>query len=632
MAGVGVAPVAEPEVVAAPAALESQPSEPVENIAPPAAKDGKKRRERPPLPPIPDEPIKRLPEPSRTELQEKIDAHDTIVKACFDRLSASRSFYDQRSKIRDAGKSEFDTARKTLADLNEKCRVLFEERKRISANLKDIKEADIAARSASGSSSGHADIPGAGKDGSAALKGIRTIEQLENRIIDLQSTLETSSHSMSEEKKIVAQISFLEYKGRTIIEGRDQSFKDEMVAKETRALSRKELEDKRKAQDTKIDAMKAQVEAQRKIVDGIRAKQDEEINKLASSTTDIDRDEEKKKIGEQKAAIRELRDAFQKELDAWYLNERMHYEQQKIIKRKKWEAQQAEREARRKEWEEEQAQYPEPDPWQSEKDMCTGLTMYLQTILGETVEKPSLMVLRPNKPDVAPTLRSTDAGSTPAREISTVGKAIGKATQADQGGFESLAFSDFVNKRGKGGKGKKGRRVSTAAVDGTEGPAEPADAALKPHSIDFLTAFTKLEITAPNKISEVRAALELVKEKKAYYDTNPDKPTSKPEVSAEKPERKAKKSPSASSNGLLNEDEGASAFPGLVSTDGTPVAAPALDTSRPSFMAITTGAAAVPPPSVPDVIEEEAAVDADVVVEDAAVINVEPTAATPIEG
>lgn len=552
-------------------------------------KDRKPRRERLPLPEvIPETPVKRYAEPSRTDMQAAVEVEDAKLRTCFDRLNSTRAFYDERQKIREESKPAFDAARLVYNKMNDDCRTLFEERKAISNKLKDLKEADIAARAAGGSGK---EMVGAGKDGQEALKGIRTIEELEERIKEMQYKMETNSMTIAEEKKIVGQISFLTHKGRDFIVERDRAFKDEKAAKDQRVTTRKELEEARREVDTRIDALKAKLTEQKKKVDDIRAKQEERIEKLQKKNSVIDRDAERKKIGQLKAAIRQIREDYQVELDKWYLNERIHIEQQKIAKRKKYEAIQAEREARRKAWEAEQAQYPEPDPYQHEKDMCSGLTVYLQTLLGETVAKPTVN-LAPEKAKLS--LKSTGA----ARQVTSSGKAIGKSTVSNDSGFENLAFSDFVKKSGGKSRGKKNRRSSAPTTDsGAE------DATLKPHSIDYITAFTQLDIKPPTKLSEVRAALEAVKAKKVYYDSKP-KPTDeeKAQIEAEKVKKKStpvSKKKSSGAIDLMNGDGGASAFPVLQSENMAPSGPGSAnrDVNAPSFMAVASGAASVPPPT-----------------------------------
>lgn len=546
-------------------------------------KPRKPRRERLPLPdPIPDTPVKRYPEPNRTELQKKIDVVDAQLQKCFDRLNSTRAFHDERQKIREAGKPTFEAARKAIAELNEQCSALFEERKDINAKLKEIRDAGASARNATSSF----EVPGAGRDGNEALKNVRTIEELEQRIEDYEMLLQRESMSMAKEKRLVNQISFLKFKARDFILERAEILKNEKNAKESRLALRKELEETKKQQDVAIDTAKAKLEEQKKILTDLRAEEDAQIKKLQETIPQVDRAAERKKIVELKAEIKKMREDFDVERDNWFLNERIHIEQQKIAKRKKYEQIQAEREARRKAWEAEQAQYPEPHPYQEEKDMCSGLTVYLQTLLGETVEKSNVN-LTPSKADNAPSLKTTPT----SREITTGGKAIGKnATGSD---FGDLAFNDYMKKRGKSKNKRVRGRPSSATVD----VSAAENVQLKPHSIDYLTAFSRLEIKPPNKISEVRAALDAVKEKAAYYDTAP---APSEEQKAKKGEQKQKRQSldKKLANGSvdMSTDVGANAFPGLQSDAAAP--SRSRDSSMPSFKAVASGAATAPPPTI----------------------------------
>lgn len=562
-------------------------------------KDRKGVRRGLPLPdPIPTESLKPYPQPSKEELQKKVDEENEKMQACFERLNKTRKYLDERQKIRDQSKPAFDTARKELGELNNECRQMFEERKALSARIKELRE-----NATRGANSVFSELSGAGKDGTEALRDVNNIEALEARINQYKYRLETESMPIVEEKKIVAKISFLTHKGRDFVTQRDQSMKSAKAENEARKTSRTELEAKRADLDKRIDSAKEKMEEKKKELDTIRAKQTEEEKKLSDDTPEINRDEERKKIGEHRNVIRKLRDDFQDELDKWYLNRRIIVEQQKIVKRKKYEAMQAEREEKRKAWEAEQAQYPEPHPYQAEKDMCSGLTVYLKTLLGETIEKPALNLRAEN--GSAPSLKANGSST---REMSTAsGKKVGKSSRGTTDGFEDLAFSDFVKPK-KGRKGRKSggleKAPSADQASATSGTA-PADeeSTLKPHSIDYLTAFSKLGIKAPNRLSEVRAALDAVTAKAAFYETAP----------APSEEEKAKNATAASSssanggkkkksaNGATDVDIASeeTAFPGLGSAGAAQRSRSGGADSMPSFKAVASGDASAPAQSSP---------------------------------
>lgn len=567
-------------------------------------KDRKNRRPGLPLPdPIPEEPVKAYPAPDKEELQKKLDEENDKMQECYARLSKTRQFLDERQKIRDGTKPAFDAARKELGQLNSECRVMFEERKALSARIKELRE-----MATSGANKVFNELTGAGKDGTDALKDVNNMQDLEAKIREYQYRLETESMPIIEEKKIVSKISFLTHKGRDFIQQRDLSSKNAKAENEARKATRAELEQKRAALDVRIDATKEKMEEKKKELDEIRAKQVEEEKKLTDTTPEVNRDDERKKIAEIRTVMRKMRDDFQDKLDKWYLNRRIIAEQQKIAKRKKYEALQAVREEKRKAWEAEQAQYPEPHPYQAEKDMCSGLTVYLKTLLGETIEKPAINLRGENgAAGVAPSLKA-NGGAT--REITVGGTKVGKSARGMTDGFEDLAFSDFVKPK----KGRKGRK--SGSLTHSNSGAEPAsnassgaqvadeESALKPHSIDYLTAFSKLGIKPPNRLSEVRDALDAVVAKAAFYETAPAPTEEEKEEAAKNSTEsgnnqggsgKKKEGRKGEANGVdIVNGDAASAFPGLGST-GTDAASRApSNESMPSFKAVASGDAHAP--------------------------------------
>lgn len=580
------------------------------------AQGGQKRREqRPRLPlpdPIPETPVKKYPEPSREELNKKVNAIDAKIQECFDKLKASKGFYDQRQKIRDDGKPKVDAARADYVAKNEACRALIEEKKLLSTRLREIKDADMAANAGRSSSN-----DGGSKE-NAALRGCKTVEDVTNRIKELEEMQMSSTISIAEEKKLIAQINFLELKGKGIIESKDRAFKEEKASKDARIAERKDLDDRRKALDAKIDVAKAAADAQRLVLDKLRSGQDEEIKKLQESTSDIDRDAEKVKIGELKKEIRTLRDEFQVECDKWYLNERIAYEQQKIAKRKRWEAQQAEREEKRLAWEKEMAEYPIADPYQPEKDMCTALILHLQTLMGTSPDTTGIIKAESKTSSLLPTagtkptLRKSDGEDGAGREIARPGsQAVGKSVLNETDSFKDDPYGCFATQKSGSKKNRRGRKSGATVANGSPamngatpiastGDTTDEDAKLKPFGIDYLTYFTNLDIKAPTKRSELKGALDEVLKKKEYFDNDP--PEKK--VETEQATRSAKNDRSTSiskTKAPQTLPEGVAAFPGLGGTTaddgstGPDVSAAGNDTSnRPSFSDIASGNAKAP--------------------------------------
>jgi hypothetical protein len=556
--------------------------------------------------PLPEQPVKRYPEPSRAELQEKVDAIDAEVQTCFDRLKSTRDFFEQRTKIREAARPAFEQAKGAVTKLNGELKAMFDKKKEITAKIRAIKDADFPSGGAERGESG----AGGGKDATSVMRGLRTLEDVNAKIRELEAEQSSKSMSLPEEKKLVAQISFLNNSGRDLIASKDKAFKDERAAKEARVAERKTLEEERKAVDAQIDAKKAQAEERRKAFDVVLAKQGKAIKAIANVSQDVDRDAEKAKITERKAQMRALREKYQKDHEAWFLNERISQEQAKVLKRKRLEAQLAERDAKRKEWEEEQAQYPVADPYQPEKDVCAALVHLLQTLMGTA----------PGEDDRRIKADSTTSSLLPAvdgptlcpkkeaREVTGAGgKAIGKATAAGAAGFEDQAYGAFAVERSGSKKSRRARRVTdSAAAAGSPGAAPAADGGkeaeedvkLRGLSIEHLQYFAVLEIAAPNWRSDLKPTLAAVQAKKAYFD---DDPPAKDEVAAAKAARAAKADAATASSAKKSARpappgaaDAAMAFPGLGNTTDAPAAAVAAAASRPSFLSVAGGKAAPP--------------------------------------
>lgn len=593
-----------------------------------ARSGSRSQRERAPvvLPdPLPDKPVKRYNEPSRAELQAGIDKVDKEMQACFDRLKSMKDFYDQRNKIKESTRPAFEKAKGEAATLNTELKALFDKKKDVSAEIKKVRDADYASIAAERAD--RSDVAGAGKDNNSAMRGLRTLEDLNKKIHDLEIQQSTSSMSLQDEKKLVASISFLTSQGREIIASKDKQFKDERAAKDARALQRKTLEDQRKALDAQIDEKKAKTDEKRKAIDKVLAEQDKAIKEITSDASDVDRDAERAKIQSLKNKIKGLRDTYQKDHEAWYINERVALEQAKMKKKKMWEAAQAERDAKRKEWEDEQAQYPIADPYQPEKDMCAALIHSLQTAMGTL---PGDGDRRAKADSTTSSLLPTVNGGAPklgkdqtAREVSAGrGTAIGKSQKFGvAAGFADQPYGQFAAEK-SGKKNRRGRK--SEAADGASGAPKdvtPADAAateatsseakLKPVSMEHLQYYSALGVSAPVRRSDLATTLAEIEKKKEYFDSD-DKPL--------KDEVALKKARSASDGGSSGKKKGGKpqappstadgAFPGLGSPagDDAPAALAAADASnRPSFLSVAGGQSAAPAPTVEDATPAEAA-------------------------
>ena len=123
--------------------------------------------------------------------------------------------------------------------------------------------------------------------------------------------------------------------------------------------------------------------------------------------------------------------------------------------------------------------------------------------------------------------------------------------------------------------------------------ADDENSVLKAHSIDYLSAFSKLGIKPPNRLSEVRAALDAVVSKAAFYETTPapteEEKAKRSDSNSNKASKKSSKNAANSDVDLMN-----GAFPGLGSENGSGTRGGLSVADKPSFKAVASGDAAAP--------------------------------------
>lgn len=602
--------------------------------------------------PLPTKPRKRYPEPVRAELDRKLEKLQQEIKDCVDRLKSHRDIYDQISKVREEFTPRVDAAKNRLHELSNQSRMLIEKKKLLSEQIRNLRVIDKPPQgAASGGSASSAGQEANTKDGHAALRGCRTVQDVDDRIASLESQQMSSSLTLQEEKKIVSQINFLSSKGRDITRNMERQQKEEKEAKDSRIAERKTLEEKRKVLEVEIDAARKAADDQKELFEKLLSDRAEKIRVISASGKDFDRDAEKKRIEEIREEIRRARDAYFKDHDEWFLNELIVVEQAKIARQKRYEAIRAEKVARRKAWEEEQAQYPVADPYQAEKDMCSSLLLLLRGLMGvapiDTTVKAdsSKSSLLPEAAD-KPTTLGTKKGKNDEREITRVegSRAIGKSTNAgdtaakddDAYGMFAVKTSAKKNRRGRKsmasaqvsvtGSPKPDHRsggsvarspdntssseVSRIGLDGSKDGALANDKSkLKPLSIDHLTSFAKLGIKAPTRRCDLPVAYAGVSEKLTYFNNSPPEKDAESSASANGPagEHESSRASKPMLNGTVKGNgslaveglEGFNAFPELGASavaDGELSEMPEnltstaeADVSRPSFSDIARG-------------------------------------------
>jgi hypothetical protein len=138
------------------------------------------------------------------------------------------------------------------------------------------------------------------------------------------------------------------------------------------------------------------------------------------------------------------------------------------------------------------AEYGAPDPYEEEKTLCDNLIQYLQRLSRTQVDES-----KETKKDI----HSIDLNGA---------KLIGKNASL----FDNEMNATNIHKVKK--TKKKGVNKDSAAV---KNDLEK----LPPHNMEYFLGFQKLNITPPVYMRDIQVTIELLKEKKSYYESAPEK-------------------------------------------------------------------------------------------------------------
>ncbi|GAB0491217.1 hypothetical protein MMPV_002469 [Pyropia vietnamensis] len=581
-----------PESAAAPAAYGDE--DPKKGAAPAAgAARAAAPRKKPPQRElvIPDEPVKRYPEPAKAELDAKVEPLRAQVAEARTKLEAALTHSKARKALLESHEPTISAARKAHKGLQEALNAKFSAKKAITDQIAALRSQEQATRRGGGS--------GGGSGMESCLRGLKTVEQVEQRIQDLEYRMHTESLSMAEEKKLISTIGFLRFKGRAAL-----------VAADAASVNRDELEASRKAQDVLINQLKAAVNEQKRVVDAAFAARNEEIAQLpgAPPQTGDPIAAQKKIIAEAQAAIDAAHKAHFAALNAWRDNERIFRIQEENRRRKKQAdliaARNAEREARRAEREAELAEYEPAHPYAAQLATCTRLIVHLAPMLdGPAATAEALASVaaedKSTKADDAPTLGLPGATRQGLRVVKDSSTSVATGKKAGAAAPPEDKYSAFgkagVGKKGRKGKGRRGS--DAAAPDAAAAATSAGSAKLPSQSMEIYAAFTAVEVEPPLVMSDVAPAIKALQEKLAYYQTAP--PPTQRAPKQEKPfgssseKRGASKNATAAPAPSANGDD----QPPLVQGVPLPSVPAVVDANKPSFSDIIRGravAAAVP--------------------------------------
>jgi len=322
------------------------------------------------------------------------------------------------------------------------------------------------------------------KDARSNVK-FSSLEEINKEISKLQRQQETTTMSLTEEKRLIKEIDALEASKKFV-----QDLKSKDAAMDDVKEERKTIAQQMAAKDKEIDAFNAKMDA---VMETIRALNDVETKKRDSLQGLFkQRDDKKKLIGEKLKIKDKLRDDFREKNNAWYNYQRAVRAQKKIQYEEEKKKRDEERQAYQAKLEEEEAK---KIPYEAEQALCDYLADYLErTYLkgkseggdGDSAEK---------KVDVVEVKDDPFAGFKPV-------------TKKDDDAY----FASAASTGGKKAKKKRGREAKKQQ-DTTAGPFKL--------SVDTFEQFGLISMSPPTSVEQVPKVVKDLREKKEWYKQQP---------------------------------------------------------------------------------------------------------------
>lgn len=399
--------------------------------------------------------------PSKEQYDKDLGAIDAEI----DKLRATKD--DIQNKIENFMKSlkgtEAGKERAAFRELNAKKQALIQEKTVIRSRLNRMKSQTDKLF----------------QDQKQAKAGIRftSIESIDAEIKKLQRRQETTSMSLSDEKKIIKEITQLQ-NSKTLVA--------QLKTKETNINDVKEqkklINDELKAKDKEIDAIVKLINEKKPLLDNL--KQNEIDNKDQKKVLLNKRDELRKQIDEKFQEKNKVREAFREKNNEFYNYKRAIQAQKKIAYEEEKKKREEEHQAYLKKKEEEEMK---KIPYEEEMALCDYLADYLtKTYLEDPKAKKA---------------EKKDTAVIPVKDDPFAG-------------FKPMKKNDdeiFL----KMGKGKQPRK-RIAKKEKKSNKATPFNL-----NIDSFDQFGLLNLTPPTKLEMVEASVNELREKKKWYSEQP---------------------------------------------------------------------------------------------------------------
>jgi len=439
------------------------PTEPVatngtsENDAPAPTTEGGKRERRQHTPPEElfdlSQPIPRVDKPEKEKHDEEIESIKTAIDTLKDKKQAIQTKID--NALEGGRNSAVGKEREALQGLRRKKGALISEKNVMRKRMDAAKKQGDA-------------LNGEKKAARASMR-YGDMESIDKEIANLKRMQETTSMSLTQEKKLIKEIDSLEASKKHIanVVNTEASLGD---IREQKKAIKAEIE----AKDKEIDAVAAEIDTKQKEVDALKESEDEVYSNL--NALKKDRDALKKEIGELMDKRNVVRDEFREANNKWYDYKRAIAAQKKMQYEEEKKKREEEKAAYLKAQEEEELK---KIPYEEEMALCDYLVGFLTKTYVEGGKKAAVE----KKAEVIEVSDDPFAGFKP----------VNKKTD-----------DTFLQI----GKGKKKPRQRASKKN-----APPAFK-LTPDSFE---QFGFLSLSPPTKVEDVPKSIEELKEKKEWY-------------------------------------------------------------------------------------------------------------------
>lgn len=318
-----------------------------------STKDNKPRRQRTPPEELFDltQPIPRVDKPNKDDHDEEVEAINTAINT----LKESKNEIQTQIELALNGgrNTESGKERDALRALRSKKGALITEKKAMRARLDLVKKA--------------ADSLMNDRKATRANVRFNDVPSIEAEIKKLKTRQETTSMSLSEEKRLLKEIDTLMASKEVLA-----TLKDKDVGIDNAKEQRKVISAEMKAKDIEIDAVQEEITAKQKIVEAFKESETEARNNLTELKGK--REEIRKEIGEKIDQRNKCRDAFREANDKWYDYQRGIKAQKKM----KYEEEKKQREEEKNAWlAEKEAEEAKKIPYEEEMNLCDYLSNYL---------------------------------------------------------------------------------------------------------------------------------------------------------------------------------------------------------------------------------------------------------------